>query len=72
MHATDSVDYAMVVEGEIWIVLDEAEVHLTTGDCVVQNGTQHAGQNRNPEPWVRVAAMVGTERQDRRRQQTGM
>ncbi len=63
MHATDTVDYAMVVGGEIWLVLDDGdEVHLTLGDCVVQNGTRHAWQNRKPEPCVMVAAMVGAER----------
>ena len=63
MHATDAVDYAMVVEGEIWLVLDDGnEVHLSLGDCLVQNGTRHAWHNRDPEPCVMVAAMVGAER----------
>ena len=65
MHQTDSVDYAMIVAGEIWLVLDDgAEVHLTPGDCVVQNGTRHAWHNREPEPCVMVGAVVGAERQD--------
>ena len=65
MHQTNSVDYAMIVAGEIWLVLDDgAEVHLTPGDCVVQNGTRHAWHNRKPEPCVMVGAMVSAERQD--------
>ncbi len=65
MHATDTVDYAMVVAGEIWLVLEDGdEVHLALGDCVVQNGTRHAWQNRETEPCVMLAAMVGAERQD--------
>ena len=64
MHATDTVDYGVVVGGEIWLVLDDRdEVHLTLGDCVVQNGTRHAWQNRKAEPCVMVAAMVEAERQ---------
>jgi uncharacterized cupin superfamily protein len=65
MHTTDTVDYVTILSGEIWLVLDDgAEVHLEPGDCVVQNGTQHAWHNRNPEPCVLVTVMVGAERQD--------
>jgi mannose-6-phosphate isomerase-like protein (cupin superfamily) len=64
-HTTNTVDYVTILSGEIWLVLDDgAEVHLTSGDCVVQNGTQHAWHNRNPEPCVFVAVTVGAERQD--------
>ena len=63
MHTTHTVDYIRVMSGEDWLVLDdEAEEHLTTGDCVVQNGTQHAWHNRNPEPCVLVAVILGAER----------
>ncbi len=65
MHTTDTVDYATVMSGEIWLILDDgAEVHLTPGDCVVQNGTQHAWHNRTPEPCVMAGVTVGAERQD--------
>ncbi len=65
MHATDSVDYAMVVAGEIWLVLDDgAEALLTLGDCLVQDGARHAWHNRKPEPCVMVAVVVGAERQE--------
>ena len=64
MHTTDMVDYATILSGEVWLVLDDGvEVHLTPGDCVVQNGTQHAWHNRNPEPCVFVGVAVGAERQ---------
>jgi len=65
MHATDSVDYAMIVAGEIWLELDDgAEEHLVVGDCVVQNGTRHAWHNRKPEPCVMVGVVVGAEHQE--------
>jgi mannose-6-phosphate isomerase-like protein (cupin superfamily) len=50
--------------GEIWLILDDgAEVHLTPGDCVVQNGTQHAWHNRISEPCVMAGVTVGAKRQ---------
>jgi mannose-6-phosphate isomerase-like protein (cupin superfamily) len=46
MHRTRSVDYAIVLEGEIDMLLDEGEVHLKAGDVLVQQGTNHAWVNR--------------------------
>jgi mannose-6-phosphate isomerase-like protein (cupin superfamily) len=46
MHATDSVDYAIVLEGEIDMLLDEGEVHVKAGDILIQQGTNHAWVNR--------------------------
>jgi mannose-6-phosphate isomerase-like protein (cupin superfamily) len=47
MHRTESVDYALVLEGEITIVLDNEEVLLKTGDFLVERGTNHAWANRS-------------------------
>ena len=47
MRCTDMVDYAVVVEGEIDMLLDDSEVHLTAGDTVVQRGTNHAWSSRS-------------------------
>ncbi len=52
MHRTDSVDYAVILSGEIYMLLDEDEVHLSAGDVVVQRGTNHAWSNRGTEPCV--------------------
>ena len=47
MHKTNTVDYAIVYDGEIWLELDDSEtLHLTRGDVVVQNGTRHAWRNK--------------------------
>jgi len=46
MHRTASVDYGIVLSGEIVMLLDDTEVHLKTGDVVVQRGTNHAWTNR--------------------------
>jgi hypothetical protein len=47
MHATDTVDYAIVLEGEIWSVMDEGETLLRAGDVLIQRGTNHAWANRS-------------------------
>ena len=47
MHRTETVDYAIVLEGEITLILDEGEVHLKAGDVVIQRGTSHAWSNRS-------------------------
>src|SRR5262245_50025300 len=49
MHRTRSVDYAIVISGEIDMLLDDSEVHLKAGDVVVQRGTNHAWVNRGSE-----------------------
>ncbi|KQI68972.1 cupin [Loktanella sp. 3ANDIMAR09] len=47
MHRTESVDYGIVIAGEITLLLDDAEVTLHPGDVVVQRGTIHAWANRS-------------------------
>ena len=49
MHRTKSIDYAVVLQGEIDMLLDDSEVHLKAGDVVVQQGTNHAWANRGRE-----------------------
>jgi hypothetical protein len=46
MHRTESIDYGIVLAGEIVLLLDDSEVHLKQGDVVVQRGTVHAWTNR--------------------------
>jgi mannose-6-phosphate isomerase-like protein (cupin superfamily) len=47
MHRTRSIDYAIVMQGEIDMMLDDSEVHLKAGDVIVQQGTNHAWINRS-------------------------
>jgi mannose-6-phosphate isomerase-like protein (cupin superfamily) len=47
MHRTESVDYGIVIEGELTLVLDDSEVLLKAGSVVVQRGTNHAWANRS-------------------------
>jgi mannose-6-phosphate isomerase-like protein (cupin superfamily) len=50
MHRTETVDYGIVIEGEITLVLDDSEVLLKPGSVVVQRGTNHAWANRSGQP----------------------
>jgi mannose-6-phosphate isomerase-like protein (cupin superfamily) len=49
MHRTRSVDYSVVISGEIDMLLDDSEVHLKAGDVLVQQATNHAWVNRGHE-----------------------
>jgi mannose-6-phosphate isomerase-like protein (cupin superfamily) len=57
MHRTRSLDYAIVMSGEIDMLLDDGEVHLKAGDVVVQQATNHAWVNRGSEP-CRIAFIL--------------
>ena len=63
MHTTDTIDFDVVISGEVHLELDDGvEVHLKAGDCVVQNGTRHAWHNRSREKCVIAVTLVGAER----------
>jgi len=57
MHRTKSIDYAIVLEGEIDMLLDDSSVHLQTGDILVQQGTNHAWVN-NGHDVCRIAFVL--------------
>lgn len=50
MHRTETIDYAVVLSGEIVLLLDDEDVHLRAGDVVIQRGTNHAWSNRSDKP----------------------
>jgi quercetin dioxygenase-like cupin family protein len=59
MHRTDSIDYAVVIDGEIDLELDDARtVHLTAGDVLVQRGTIHNWVNRGTAPCTMAFVLV--------------
>jgi quercetin dioxygenase-like cupin family protein len=57
-HRTDSVDYAVVISGEIDMELDVETVHLKAGDVLVQRGTIHNWVNNGKEPCVIAFALI--------------
>jgi len=58
MHRTESVDYGIVIEGELMLVLDDSEVLLKPGSVVVQRGTNHAWANRSGKPCRMLFVLV--------------
>lgn len=57
MHRTPSVDYAIVLSGEIDMLLDDSEVHMKAGDIMVQQATNHAWVNRSTD-FCRIAFVL--------------
>ena len=63
MHTTDTIDYGVVVRGEMTLELDDGQkVHLKQGDCIVQNGTRHRWRNPLPEPCLMAFVSLGGKR----------
>ena len=56
-HTTDTLDYIIVLEGEIFAMLEEGETLLQAGDVLIQRGTNHAWSNRSDRP-CRMAAIM--------------
>jgi quercetin dioxygenase-like cupin family protein len=62
-HQTDTVDYAIVLEGEVWAILDEAETLLKAGDVLIQRGTFHAWDNRSEAVCRVLFVLIDAERE---------
>ncbi len=60
-HRTDSIDYAVVMSGEIDMDIDGAVVHLKAGDVLVQRGTIHNWFNRGKEPCVIAFVLIAAK-----------
>jgi len=60
-HRTDSIDYAVVMAGEIDMELDETTVHLKAGDVLVQRGTIHNWVNRGTVPCVIAFVLIAAK-----------
>lgn len=63
MHETRTVDYIIVLEGKVTLLLDDDEVELEPHDVVIQRGTNHAWINRGTEPALLAAILVDAEPQ---------
>lgn len=59
-HKTMTVDYDIILEGELWMELDDGELtHLKAGDVVIQNGTRHAWRNLGDKPARMASILIG-------------
>ena len=62
MHVTQTVDYAILLDGELWLELDDGEtVHLVAGEIVVQQATRHGWRNKGERPATIAFVMLGTK-----------
>jgi hypothetical protein len=59
MHRTETVDYGILLSGEIWLIVDEGEVKLNPGDIAIQRGTSHAWSNRSDRPARLIFILLG-------------
>ena len=64
MHRTETIDYAVVLEGEIVMLLDDQDVPLKAGDVVIQRGTNHAWSNRSDQPCKMLYVLIDGEFDD--------
>ena len=58
MHKTETVDYIILLKGDVTLILDEEEVDLKPFDVVVQRGTNHAWVNNGTEPALLIAVLI--------------
>lgn len=63
MHTTDTVDYGVVLEGEIWLDLAGEQVHLKKHDIVIQNGARHGWRNKANTSATMLFVLIGAQRQ---------
>lgn len=60
MHTTRTIDYGIVLDGEVDLELDEGEVHLRPGDVIVQRATRHAWRNRGTAPCTIAFVLISS------------
>jgi quercetin dioxygenase-like cupin family protein len=58
MHRTESIDYVVVLKGEVTMLLDDQDVVLKEGDVVIQRGTNHAWSNRTDKPVLMLYVLI--------------
>ena len=57
MHETDTIDYAIVLSGEVYAIMEKGEKLMRTGDVLIQRGTNHAWSNRS-DTMCRIAFVL--------------
>jgi mannose-6-phosphate isomerase-like protein (cupin superfamily) len=61
MHKTDTIDYIILLKGDVTLILDEEEVTIEPHDVVVQRGTNHAWVNNGDEPALLIAVLIDSD-----------
>jgi uncharacterized cupin superfamily protein len=58
LHRTETIDYGILIEGALTMLLDDSEVDMLPGDIVIQRGTIHAWANRSQTQTARIAFIL--------------
>lgn len=58
MHQTQTLDYIIILSGELYLIMEEGETLLKAGDIVIQRGTNHAWSNRSDQPCIQLAVLI--------------
>ena len=58
MHKTETIDYIILLKGDVTLILDEEEIDMKPFDVVVQRGTNHAWVNNGTEPALLIAVLI--------------
>ncbi len=61
MHKTQTLDYIIILSGEIYLILEEKETLLKQGDIVIQRATNHAWSNRSNKPCIQLAILLDAQ-----------
>jgi len=61
MHKTDTIDYIILLKGDVTLILDQEEVDIKPHDVVIQRGTNHAWVNNGNEPALLIAILIDSE-----------
>ena len=61
MHKTKTIDYIILLKGDVTLILDEEEVEISPFDVVVQRGTNHAWVNNGSEPALLIAVLIDSD-----------
>ena len=62
MHQTDTLDYIVILSGQIYLILEEGETLLQAGDIVIQRATNHAWSNRSHGPCIQLAILLDAKK----------
>jgi quercetin dioxygenase-like cupin family protein len=61
MHKTETIDYIILLKGDVTLILDQEEVDIKPFDVVVQRGTNHAWVNNGSDPALLIAVLIDSE-----------
>ena len=67
MHCTATVDYAIILKGEIWALMDIGETKMKAGDVLIQNATNHAWANRSNKPCTVAFVLIDSKPSKKRK-----